>query len=134
MTHIRWRLVSGLRGKYSDLFGSDMVGHICVHITKVVWIELGFAKSHENEAFVIAGGGNHFRHCLFQGVQRRNNKRSLESFYDARHTDVRDGKIKSGKEVASRRRTRSRENSRRILAIPQPCYLDSLLFSSTLQV
>ena len=40
--------------------------------------------------------------------QIRRNKRSLEQFYDAKYVDIRDGKVKSGTELFSGRRTRNK--------------------------
>ena len=40
--------------------------------------------------------------------QIRRNKRSLEQFYDAKYVDIRNGKVKSGTELFSGRRTRNK--------------------------
>lgn len=81
------------------------------YITKGRRRDLGLDKSHATDAFVIAGGTElHVRAAVsFEAEQRRRNNRSLERFYDAKYRDARDGKHRSGQELSSGRRTRSRE-------------------------
>jgi len=68
-------------------------------------------KTHNNDAFFIAGG---FYQERIDGVVNVNflkrNNRVLETFRDAKYIDSRDGKIKSGQKLSSQRTTRSLEN------------------------
>ncbi len=64
-------------------------------------------KTHNNDAFVIAGGTNQHRGMLLNFIQRRRNNRSLEKFYDAKYKDVRDASIQKGYVLSSGRTTRN---------------------------
>ena len=76
--------------------------------TKVKRNQLNLEKSHNNDAFVIAGGKKQKRHQTIIMEQLRRHKRSMEQFYDAKYIDSRDGKKKSGSELSSGRRTRNK--------------------------
>ena len=69
------------------------------------------AKSHLNDAFVIAGGTDQYARTgnVYRREKLRCNNRSLQKFYDAKYIDRRDGKKKTGKELSSGRTKRSRE-------------------------
>lgn len=97
MSTIRWRLVNEFDCK-----------HTYGYITKSRRIELGLDKSHANDAFVIAGGGNQERADMINFKQIRRNNRSLEKFYDAKYLDTRTGKKVSGKELSSGRKVRNK--------------------------
>lgn len=99
MTMVRWKMVNQLKCR-----------HTYGYITKSKRIELELEKSHHNDAFAIANGTGQNRCKPCTVTQRRRNNRSLEKFYDAKYVDARDGKVKSGKELSSQKRTRSREN------------------------
>lgn len=99
MTMVRWKMVNQLQCQ-----------HTYGHITKSDRIKQKLEKSHHNDAFVIAGGNGQSRCKPYGIIQRRRNNRSLEKFYDAKYIDLRDGKKKSGKDLCSQRRKRSREN------------------------
>ncbi|GAH99739.1 unnamed protein product, partial [marine sediment metagenome] len=70
MNTIRWKLVNKLRE-----LGNN-VTHTYGYITKSKRIELGLAKSHSNDAFIIAGGYTHQRTAgyLMQQVRKCNRK------------------------------------------------------------
>jgi len=55
MTMVRWRLINQLKEMGHN------VSHTYGYITKSTRIALGLAKSHINDAFVIAGGSDHLR-------------------------------------------------------------------------
>ncbi len=97
MSTIRWRLVNEFDCK-----------HTYGYITKSRRIELNLDKSHANDAFVIAGGGNQERADMINFKQIRRNNRSLEKFYDAKYFDTRTGKKASGKELSSGRKVRNK--------------------------
>ena len=71
----------------------------------------GIAKSHLNDAFVIAGGTDQYTRTgnVYRREKLRCNNRRLQKFYDAKYIDRRDGKQKAGKELSSGRTKRSRE-------------------------
>lgn len=70
--------------------------------------KLELLKSHNNDAFVIAGGTNQVRVKPLILEQIRRNKRSLEQFYDAKYIDKRTGNKVSGGVLFSGRRTRNK--------------------------
>ncbi len=99
MSMVRWKLVQHVDSEYT--YGTE---------TKFKRKLLKLEKSHHNDAFVIAGGTHQQRYPSLFVSQKRKNNRSFEKFYDAKYTDLRDGLKKSGKELASQKTTRSREN------------------------
>ena len=73
--------------------------------------QYGIAKTHHDDAFVIAGGTNHtarLGYTIYREKLRCNN-RCLEKFYDATYLDLRDNEIKKGAVLSSGRTSRSRE-------------------------
>ncbi|MFW9995836.1 MAG: RNA-guided endonuclease IscB [Candidatus Odinarchaeota archaeon] len=100
MSTVRWRLVNALD-----------CHHTYGYLTKNQRIALGLPKSHANDAFVIAGGSDQRRAEPLVLEQARRNNRSLEKFYDAKYHDTRTGKLASGQELFSGRRTRNKELS-----------------------
>lgn len=99
MSIVRWKLIDRLQCEHT--YGVK---------TKFKRKQLNLKKSHHNDAFVIADGTDQKRCPVLQVIQKRKNNRCLEKFYDAKYIDLRDGKKKSGKELGSQKRTRSREN------------------------
>lgn len=105
MSMVCWRMVNRLEEEFNE------VDHTYGHLTKSKRIDLGLEKSHSNDAFVIAGGITQKRDDTFEVIQIRRNNRSLEKFYNAKYLDLRDGKKKSGSELAEQRRKRNTENN-----------------------
>lgn len=99
MSVLRWNLLkqSGAVATYG-------------YLTKGRRKALGLEKTHANDAFVIACGTTQTRAKTLNPVQNRRNNRSLSRFYDARYIDLRDGEIRSGKELSSPRTRRTRVN------------------------
>ncbi|MGK0290804.1 MAG: hypothetical protein ACI86H_002267, partial [bacterium] len=62
------------------------------YVTKLSRLELGLDKTHENDAFVIAGGSSQVRVNSTNFEQIRRHRRSIEKFYDAKYLDLRTGK------------------------------------------
>lgn len=81
------------------------------YLTANLRVRYGIAKSHLNDAFVIAGGTDQCTRTgnVYRREKLRCNNRSLQKFYDAKYIDRRDGKKKAGKELSSGRTKRSRE-------------------------
>lgn len=100
MSMVRWRL--------KDLLQCNLTYG---YITKSKRIELGIEKSYINDAFIIAGGTNQIRCISYQVEQVRRNNRSLRKFYDAKYIDLRDGEIRSGKELYSGRTKRNKDTN-----------------------
>lgn len=66
-------------------------------------------KSHHDDAFCISNVHSKERADItYFFKQKRRNNRSLETFYDAKYKDSRDGKIKNGKELFCGRTTRNK--------------------------
>lgn len=99
MSTVRWKLIDRLQCEYTYGFQTKSKRRL-----------LNLEKSHHNDAFVIADGTDQERCNELQVIQKRKNNRCLELFYDAKYIDLRDGKKKSGKDLCSQKRTRSREN------------------------
>lgn len=81
------------------------------YLTANLRVRYGIAKSHLNDAFVIAGGTDQCTRTgnVYRREKLRCNNRNLQKFYDAKYIDRRDGKKKAGKELSSGRTKRSRE-------------------------
>jgi hypothetical protein len=95
--YCKWKLVNTL-----------MCSHTYGYITKSKRISLNLEKTHYNDAFCIAGGNNQERIEPIYFEQIRRNNRSLEKFYDAKYTDIRDNSTKTGQELFCGRRTRNK--------------------------
>jgi hypothetical protein len=100
MSTVRWKLVNTL-----------MCSHTYGYITKSKRISLNLEKTHYNDAFCIAGGNNQERIEPIYFEQIRRNNRSLEKFYDAKYTDIRDNSTKTGQELFCGRRTRNKNSN-----------------------
>jgi hypothetical protein len=102
MSTVRKRVITILKSREENVT-------VCYgYNTKAKRIELGLEKTHYNDAFCIAGGETQKRcNKVYLIEQRRRNNRSLESFYDAKYIDIRDGKKVSGKDLSSGRNKRS---------------------------
>ncbi len=97
MSTVRWFLVKDT--DYKATFG---------YITKAKRQVLQMEKSHQNDAFVIAGGDYQLRGESLSLGQIRRHKRSMEQFYDAKYLDTRDSQSRSGTELFSGRRNRNK--------------------------
>ena len=103
MTTIRWQLYNEVKALFPD---------IDIHITYGAMTkrrrrELDIDKSHVNDAFAM--GRFHPKHrvkAVLYKKKRRNN-RCIESFYDAKYIDSRDGKKRSGQELFNGRINRN---------------------------
>ena len=101
MSSIRWQLVDRLQCE-----------HTYGYLTKSKRIEHGIEKSHDNDAFVMAGGTNaHARTELFNVQQTRRNNRSLRKFYDAKYIDFRTKEKVGGKNLTNGRTKRNKEKN-----------------------
>jgi 5-methylcytosine-specific restriction endonuclease McrA len=67
MNQVRWQLVNELE-----------CNHTYGYLTKQRRIKVGLAKSHLNDAFIIAGGHQHTRCRPFMAIQPRRNNRSIQ--------------------------------------------------------
>ncbi len=97
MSIVRWRLINALD-----------CDHTYGYLTKMKRKRLKLAKSHTNDAFVIANGTTQKRAIPTNFEQIRRNNRSLQKFYDAKYLDTRTGKKASGQELFCGRRTRNK--------------------------
>lgn len=106
MSLIRNRLVSELQKEYTGKRIYEDFGYI----TKTNRIEAGLPKTHFNDALNIHNIPE-VNLCKYVYIvnQKRCNDRCMESFHDAQYIDARDGKKKSGSELALNRQTRSQD-------------------------
>ena len=104
MNLVRYQIVDRLKTMYPDKDIRCTYGYR-TNMTRSSW---HIEKSHHDDAFCIAGNFSDRRANTLYFSQHRRNNRSLELFYDAKYTDARDGKVKSGKELFCGRTTRNR--------------------------
>jgi hypothetical protein len=100
--------MSTVRRKLVNTFGCQ---YNYGYITKTKRKALSLEKTHYNDAFVIAGGGNQKRIEPIYFEQVRRNNRSLEKFYDAKYIDIRTGKPATGQKLFNGRRIRNKNYS-----------------------
>ena len=100
MSIVHWKLVNLLSCNYT--YG---------YITKANRIKHNLAKSHSNDAFVIANGTNQERVKSIKFEQIRRNNRSLERFYDATYIDIRSNEKVKANELNCGRRTRNKNKN-----------------------
>jgi hypothetical protein len=100
MSIVRWKLIDTLN--CIPTYG---------YITKVKRTELGLEKSHNNDAFVIAGGNTQLRVLPIVYKQVRRNNRSLETFCDAKYIDTRTGEKVSANQLNCGRRIRNKNKN-----------------------
>jgi len=106
MSIIRWKLVNQLKEKYNN------VNITYGYLTKNKRINLKLEKSHINDAFSISGTKGHKRtNKYYKVLQVRRNNRSLETFKDAKYTDIRDGEIKNANELNCGRTKRNKNKN-----------------------
>ena len=72
MSVVRWQIINRLRA-----LGVDVL-HTYGYMTKSARIVLKLPKSHVNDAFVVAGGGNQQRTSVYSVSQNRRNNRALQ--------------------------------------------------------
>ncbi len=103
MTMVRWSIINKLKGLNTDVDIKFTYGAM----TKLKRKDLGIKKTHTNDAYSM--GELHPKHRAdFTHYQKcRRNNRILSRFYDAKYMDVRDGEVKSGKDLSCGRTNRS---------------------------
>lgn len=104
MNIVNKEIVDALKIIYAD----TEIRYTYGYRTNMTRNEWKIAKTHHDDAFCIAGNFSIIRCPTLYFKQKRRNNRSLEIFYDAKYTDKRDGKKKTGKDLYSGRTTRNR--------------------------
>ena len=115
MNIVRRFIINEIKDSFPDIEVRTTYGSY----TKVARRKLGqLAKSHANDAYAMGDLHPKHRHQEVHIKKRRRNNRVLSKFYDAKYLDVRDGKIKAGKELscnrANRRELRNNPNNERV--------------------
>ena len=103
MNTVRKKLFRHFKDRYPDIRVHFTYGTY----TDVSRKELGVEKSHANDAYAMGQFHPEERAQTVLLQKRRRNNRILEKFYDAKYTDIRDGKAKTGKELGCERTNRS---------------------------
>ena len=103
MNIVRKKLLTTLRSIYPDIEIVSTFGAA----TKCSRVDLGLEKSHVNDAYSMGEFHPEERAVPEYFQKRRRNNRVLEKFYDAKYKDIRDGSVKTGKELCSGRTNRS---------------------------
>lgn len=103
MNIVRWFIVDNIKEAFHDIKVKTTYGSY----TKDARRKLGqLAKSHANDAYAMGEFHPKHRHQETHIRKRRRNNRVLSKFYDAKYIDVRDGKVKTGKELSCNRTNR----------------------------
>lgn len=114
MTAVRYSMWNKLKAVAGDVDFRMTYGAL----TKLKRKELNMKKSHSNDAYCMGEFYPKHRTDFRHYQKRRRNNRILSKFYDAKYTDVRDGKIKSGQQLScnrtNRRELRNSDKNERI--------------------
>ena len=114
MTMVRYNMFSKLKKSALDVKFNMTYGAL----TKLKRKDCNIKKSHSNDAYCM--GNFHPKHRTdFKCYQKlRRNNRILSKFYDAKYIDLRDGTVKSGKQLScnrvNRRELRSSNKNERV--------------------
>lgn len=103
MNTVKKKLFFELLEKYPDIEIMSTFGAA----TKCARKELGIEKSHANDAFAMGKFHPASRSETEYFKKQRRNNRGLEKFFDAKYVDIRDGSLKSGKELGCERTKRN---------------------------
>lgn len=115
MNVVRWFIVNEIKNSFPNIDVRITYGSY----TKEARRKLGqLLKNHANDAYAMGDfHPNHRNREIYIKKHRRNN-RVLNKFYDAKYLDIRDGKIKTGKELScnrtNRRELRNSPNNERV--------------------
>lgn len=115
MNIVRWFIVDEIKEAFPDIEVRITYGSY----TKDARRKLGqLAKSHANDAYAMGDFHPSHRHQEGYIRKRRRNNRVLSKFYDAKYFDIRDAKVKTGKELScnrtNRRESRNNPNNERV--------------------
>ena len=114
MTMVRYDMIAKIRDYASDINVYMTYGAM----TKLKRKELNVKKTHSNDAYSMGNFHPKHRVNFKQYQKRRRNNRILSKFYDAKYIDLRDGKVKSGKQLScnrtNRREIRNSDKNERI--------------------
>jgi hypothetical protein len=102
MNTVKWYIYNELKKDLSDINIHFTYGAV----TKRSRLDLGLNKSHINDAYAMGKFHPIKRAKKKYFKKRRRNNRVLEKFYDAKYVDIRDGSIKSGKDLGCQRTNR----------------------------
>lgn len=102
MNTVKWYIYRRLQEKYPD-----MVHLTYGSVTKRERNRRNIAKTHANDAYCIGGFHPKHRTCTGYYKKVRRHNRILSKFYDSRWVDRRDGKIRSGAQLANGRTCRN---------------------------
>lgn len=103
MNVVRWQIINEVR----EMFPGIEVRHTYGSYTKASRRGLGqLAKTHANDAYAMGEFHPRHRHREEHWKKARRNNRCLAKFYDAKYTDIRDGKKKSGSQLGCGRTNR----------------------------
>lgn len=119
MNAVRYALANDFKKRFPDIKVITTYGAL----TKLKRHDLHLSKTHANDAYAM--GDFHPKHRTKDEhfVKCRRNNRILSLFYDAKYIDVRDGKVKTGKELScnrtNRRELRNSDKNERIYHGPK---------------
>ena len=114
MNTVRHALADDFRKFFPDIKVATTYGAL----TKLKRHDLHLPKTHANDAYAMGFFHPKYRTKEEHFIKCRRNNRILSLFYDAKYIDIRDGKVKSGKELScnrtNRREPRNSNKSERI--------------------
>ena len=103
MNSVKWKIYELLKERYSSL-NIHLTNGV---LTKRTRLDRNIQKSHSNDAYCMGCFyPSHRSHTLYYKKKRRNN-RVLSKFYDAKIINIRNGEIKTGKELSCNRTKRN---------------------------
>ena len=103
MNSVKWKIYEQLKEQYPTL-NIHLTNGV---LTKRTRLDRNIQKSHSNDAYCMGCFyPSHRSHTLYYKKKRRNN-RILSKFYDAKIIDIRNGEIKTGKELSCNRTKRN---------------------------
>lgn len=107
MTMVRWDILDKLK-KIDDNLDIELTYGA---LTKLKRKTLNLKKSHNNDAYSMGEYHPVYREDFKHYQKLRRNNRILSKFYDAKYTDIRDGSIKSGKQLSCNRTNRKEQRN-----------------------
>ena len=103
MNSVKWKIYEQLKERYPTLNIHLTYGTI----TKRKRIDRNITKTHSNDAYCIGQFFPSHRSKTLYYKKKRKNNRVLQKFYDAKIIDIRNGEIKTGKELSCNRTKRN---------------------------
>ena len=103
MNSVKWKIYELLKEQYPTI-NIHLTNGV---LTKRTRLDRNIQKSHSNDAYCIGCFYPSHRSKTLYYKKKRKNNRTLSKFYDAKIIDIRNGEIKTGKELSCNRTKRN---------------------------